>query len=173
MTGSATFNALPERWRKDMGFTLRYLPIKSQDLLMEGYEYNPFWDNPAPLLEAHRVFWQIMGSPQRDPRLTPASAGIFLDSEYGPMEIVNFSSGGLCLKSSAYLGRGAVCKLTLTPFLHMAQMQFISPVIIEVMWGTSDRNDRYLLGVRTINLNDVQTRLFLKALQGLSWEDAA
>ena len=163
--GPATFTALPSFWQESGAILARSIPLKPKSDFIEGYEYDPFRDNQPLLYEAGLILWQKLGNFSRENRNQIEDYTIRFASLHGQMEVVNFSLGGLCLRSSVYLGRGTVYELTLTPFLHVKEATQLNPLTVEVVWGAPEKNRAYLLGVRIIDRNESQKHLLVTILR--------
>ena len=164
VVSKSAFDALPEMIRVSQGFSERLFPLTSQDNLEAGLEFDPFYDEQEVKGRAAQAYQKVIQITMRHERVMVKNGPLRLGSSQGPMEIVNFSHGGFCLRSNVYLGRGTQFELILTTFMHTEAMAFISPLTVEVLWGIIENKDGYLFGVRIPHLNDKQKDLILKEL---------
>lgn len=166
--GQKTYEALPDKWRSDPRLSPRYIPTNNPQHLLVAYECNPFYDRSKLLQIAREHYYLDSNDKGREARHRTTGQTMVLMSDFGPMEVINFSTGGLCLRSRVHLSRGSLLDLTLSPFLDDPKARFISPVKVEVAWGTPERDGFCFLGVRYHDLNTTQREYIFSCLKDKS-----
>ena len=162
--GETTHNGLTEEQKNGLGFNKILVPIKHQQSLLEAYEFNPFSQRPDDLRGARSVYWHINEKQQLHPR--QATDGLLaFSTPYGVMQVVNFSNGGFCLNSTAFLGRGTSFELKLDALENHPQSKLISPLLVEVIWGMTNNSGTYQHGVKIVGANAAQRLLVFELLQ--------
>ena len=166
MLGRETFAALPLAFKPEGSYFQRFVPIKHQDSLEAAYEFDPFADQPATLSHVRELIWNASGASRESHRYQVGLAVIELSGEYGPVKVLNFSDGGMCLRSDTFLGKGVLFDIILKPIIgHDRFLQLIDPLKVEVMWGAPSERGGFDLGVIFLGINDAQKSRLLGALK--------
>jgi class 3 adenylate cyclase len=161
-----TWHGLSKGFKSDKSIYKRLIAIKHEQNLVQCYEVNPFDGCEEELESARKAFWLAIGINQRYQRYTPRQLDIVLDSDHGKMKLVNFSFGGYLLRSAVYLGKGVAFKMDMSTLFTAARpFDAVDSLEVEVVWGTPDDDDCYLLGVRINSLDDTRKKALFDALR--------
>ena len=156
---------LAVRWRNQLKLTQRFVPLPGKQGLVHAFECDPFRDRPKLLQEARDRFWRAEISALRQERFDLGYHALVFSTNQGPMELVNFSRGGFCLKTAANLSRGTHIEVDLAPLTNIDLIRFMSPITVEVTWATSGDGISTMLGVRFCELNEKQRHLLCDTLR--------
>lgn len=159
LLGQSTYDSLTPRWRDQLQLIQRYVPVHEPQGLISAYECDPFRDRPHLLQAARDRFWRAEVSAMRHERFRLSEQVLIFATNHGPMELVNFSLGGFCLKAAANLSRGTRIEVDLAPLTRNELIQFMSPITVEVTWATPGDGAQTYLGVRFVDLNSKQRQL--------------
>jgi class 3 adenylate cyclase len=163
--GRSTYDALKNSLLEAERFYPRLVPIKHDVPLVESFEINPFENDPSSLERGRHQYWRSINAKPRHERFVVSAPQASIPSEFGDMELINFSHDGFCLKSKMFLGRGVEVHLDIGKILTDHSAKVISPLSVQVVWGAPGKHEEFIIGTKIIGLSADKRRMLLQNLK--------
>ncbi len=166
---SSTFASTSQQHKYVDHIEKRQFKVKHHDNTMEAYELNPFADDTESLQQAQKITRSIQNFERRSVRW-PVNDPTLLEckSDFGLVEIIDFSSTGMLISLDTYLSQGVNFNLeindkdgTLKEFFHNSGFDHVP---CEVRWGRPV-GDKYVHGISFTNLHNHQRKALIKGLK--------
>lgn len=160
MISTTTKNLLNQYEYKEEALNKILVKMKHFRNLQEAYEYNLYFNNNEPIIEAEKIYWSFVGYSTRELRYRLSNPGdIFIESEVGRFEVVDFSESGFGVIGDNFLGRGVNFLARLTNvdnrLSQLLDQQSLSKVNLEVCWARPS-GTRFKHGLKLTGLNSKQ-----------------
>ena len=169
MMGASTRELVGFLPQKHDAMHRRLIKIKHHHTLLDAYEYNPLFDQPAreqQILQAYRHYIKVQRSEERI-SLNPIGL-IKLRSNNGVFHIVNYAKSGYNIIGSQYLAKGVIISVNFETsegaFEEELRSLGITPFDLEVKWG-QPCGESYHHGVMIMSLNDYQKNILIQKIR--------
>jgi|GEM_PF-2461453 len=164
--GESTFSALPEHLKSANSFNPIKVPIKHQNAPKLAYEYDPFCDDPtvtARALNSYRIQNNLRVQHSRSILTEP----IAIKTSFGPMQLVNYSIGGMCLIADVLLGRGIHVDLYFDVAVDHPAYLWLNPLGAEVVWSAATSDGWFTHGLKFKGHSKEQCEVVLRVIDEL------
>ena len=170
MIGLGTQELLSSVFLKTLSVEKRYLNIKHHSDLWEGYELDPFTEDPSLFAKAVKAYREFAGEKVKERRWTLDSSPIpVMANSTIPGTISDFSRTGLSVFLPQYLALKVQVSIDFpkeehSEFRRELQAAGVTPLICEVRWGRPEGKG-YRHGLLIKNLTDEKRDLLIKKLK--------
>ena len=140
MVSESCYQSLLEDGEEEGEFSQIFIAVKHQIELVRAYEVNPFEKTPAILGAAMRVHMNNLGLTPKDKRyrVSPKHS-IYLTTNYGTFQVVDFSMRGFRVKGSSFLAQKTMVNVELETGIPRIDTElrsrFLNKITVEVRWS--------------------------------------
>ena len=175
MISAKTKELLNQYEYKEEALNRIMVKLKHFRSLQEAFEYNLYFNNNKPIIDAEKIYWAFVGYSTRETRFKLMNPGeIFIESEVGRFEVVDFSDSGFGVIGDTFLGRGVnfLAKITNVDasLSQTLDQQSLSKVNIEVCWARPS-GARFKHGFKLTGLNQKQIEFINYSIRRYFSED--
>jgi len=166
--GQSVYDALSSTQRGAIPLREKYVAARDGGNLLRVYELDPFVDAPGQTRVARDAFLSAQGLSVRNTRFMASDLTVATD--FGAVEVLNYSATGLCVHAQKYLARGVTLLITLpaSPGKAGTANRPATAVNAAVVWGVPDPVDGFFLGLRLIDTTPERGEQFVAALSDLA-----
>jgi hypothetical protein len=175
MVGSESISQLSSERVESLKSQKRYLTVKHHSELLEGYEVDPFSNQPQLFAKAVRAYREFAGERVKETRLVlgPEHSSIKVVANGNiPGKILDFSRTGLSVLLPQYLALKVTISLDLELGLHDSERvelieSGVLPIVCEVRWGRPE-GSFFRHGLLIKNLTDEKRDVFVRTMTKVS-----
>lgn len=137
-------------------FAEKKIKIKHHSELVSTFEYDPFYNNKEIREQAEQAFRKCVKQARSEQRWTLSDSSLIrLMTNYGPGELINFSTSGMSVALQKSLVRGEQIVITIGSKMgeleHVLVQENLHQILCEVMWSYSE-NKGHVHGLRYTGL---------------------
>ena len=169
MASEATIELATKFTNVTPGLSRKIIKPKNQTELMTVFEIDPFFDNRLLREKAIEKFRISRKLQRRQERIhVPPEFSLQFKCDFGVVELVDFSTGGLSVSLEKYLAKNVDFSIPVSSLNHQVSTELLSRGIdrlwLTVKWAKVDQ-ENFLHGTQFVNLSESQKEFVFHCLE--------